>query len=160
MTLTTCLVLCSSCHCSSEGGGPVSCRGTKSCWGMRSDETYTRDAFFHLPCWTRESLSSAFDKEGIPTSRPAGRVCLSCVGDWLTGGLTRCGGTGSDVGYQRRRRRNFVSPSLSPPPGRGGVSVGSPVVYRQVCLMVVMGGACYVVRGVAGRVPGRLNWEV
>lgn len=56
----------------------------KELMGMRSDETYIRDSFFHIDLVNlRISIVClpAFDKEGIPTSRPAGRVCLSCVGD-------------------------------------------------------------------------------
>lgn len=56
----------------------------KELMGMRSDETYIRDSFFHIDQVNlRISIVClpAFDKEGIPTSRPAGRVCLSCVGD-------------------------------------------------------------------------------
>lgn len=70
----------SGCACSSEGVVPRN----KELMGMRSDETYIRDSFFHIDLVNlRISIVClpAFVKEGIPTSRPAGRVCLSCVGD-------------------------------------------------------------------------------
>lgn len=73
----------SGCDCSSGGWSRVLPRN-KELMGMRSDETYIRDSFFHIDLVNlRISIVClpAFDKEGIPTSRPAGRVCLSCVGD-------------------------------------------------------------------------------
>lgn len=55
---------------------------TKSCWGMRSDETHTRDSFFHLPCYTREVYRLPLTKRASrPAGRPAVSVRLSCVGD-------------------------------------------------------------------------------
>lgn len=89
--------------------------------------------------------SSVFDKEGIPTSRPAGRACLSCVGDWLTGGLTD-----SVWWYQQRRwvtttttTEFCLSQSLSP------TGEGSSECWQLGCVSAGLsdgGDGCGVLR--------------